>query len=246
MANINFTVQGKGGVGKSVCATLLAQYLQKRSGQLPFCVDLDPVNTSFKSFKALNVQDFNILDENKQNIEPKAFDKVVETLLEQATTGNDSIIDVGTMTFLPLSGYLKENDTFTLFASETDEGYSLNNILLHVPIVAGQMFNDTKQGLQTILEFPGRFQVIIWCNPMNGKLDDYLKDDVFKNEKIEAYIVLPVLTEATFGRDFKDLLESKRTFDEALSDEKLSIVVRHRIKQIQKRVYDTIARIPFL
>ena len=107
MSTINFILQGKGGVGKSVCAILLAQYLQNRSGQLPFCVDLDPVNTSFKSFKALNVQDFNILDENKRNIEERHFDKIVENILNQAIAGNNSIIDVGAMTFLPLSGYLK-------------------------------------------------------------------------------------------------------------------------------------------
>ncbi|MBQ5469631.1 MAG: hypothetical protein IIT54_03365, partial [Acetobacter sp.] len=81
------------------------------------------------------------------------------------------------MTFTPLCGYLKSNDTFSLLAGGDGKDNIDNEIYVHVPIVAGQMFNDTKQGLQTILEFPGRFQVIIWCNPMNGKLDDYLKDD---------------------------------------------------------------------
>ena len=246
MSTINFILQGKGGVGKSVCAILLAQYLQNRSGQLPFCVDLDPVNTSFKSFKALNVQDFNILDENKRNIEERHFDKITEDILNQAIAGNDSIVDVGAMTFLPLSGYLKDSDTFTLLISETNEGTPLNNIIVHVPLVAGQMYNDTIQGLQTILELPGQFQVVVWCNPMNGSLNDCFEDDVFKDEKIEGFIMLPTLHEATFGRDFKTMLENKQTFAEALADEKTSIIIRHRIKQIQKRSYDAIARIPFL
>lgn len=44
----------------------------------------------------------------------------------------------------------------------------------------------------------------------------------------------------TFGRDFKALLESKRTFEEALNDEEISIIIRHRLKRIQKMTFDAI------
>ncbi|MBQ5546530.1 MAG: hypothetical protein H7707_03475 [Acetobacter sp.] len=157
MAQINFILQGKGGVGKSVCSALLAQYKKSKSGEFPLCIDLDPINTSFKNFKAFKVEAPHILDEEKQNISQVAFDDVISKLLE----AEESIVDVGTMTFTPLCGYLKSNDTFSLLAGGDGKDNIDNEIYVHVPIVAGEMFNDTIQGLQTILELPGPFQIIV-------------------------------------------------------------------------------------
>ena len=43
MAKIHFVLQGKGGVGKSMIAAVLAQYLTEHDRQ-PMCIDTDPVN----------------------------------------------------------------------------------------------------------------------------------------------------------------------------------------------------------
>ena len=243
MSQINFILQGKGGVGKSVCSALLAQYKKSKSGEFPLCIDLDPINTSFKNFKAFKVEAPHILDEEKQNISQVAFDDVISKLLE----AEESIVDAGTMTFTPLCGYLKSNDTFSLLAGGDGKDNIDNEIYVHVPIVAGEMFNDTIQGLQTILELPGPFQIIVWLNPMNGKVEEsFNKTEVSQHEKITGNVTLPVLMSDTFGRDFKALLESKRTFEEALDDEKLSIIIRHRLKRIQKMTFDAIGMLPFI
>ena len=241
MAQINFILQGKGGVGKSVCAVLLAQYKKSKStdGKQPVCIDLDPVNTSFKSFKAFNVQHFNILD-SEENIKRRSFDSMIEEIFQKAEEGQDSIIDVGAMTFLPLSSYIKNTDVFTSIAGEDENGNPLHEIYVHVPVVAGQMFNDTIQGLQTVLDLPGPFQVIVWLNPMNGAVEEKFTQAKIEHKKLGAIVTLPVLTEDTFGHDFRELLESKHTFEEALKDEKLFIVVRSRLKRIQKLVYEAI------
>ncbi|MFA7431894.1 MAG: hypothetical protein WCZ23_17190 [Rhodospirillaceae bacterium] len=55
MALINLTLQGKGGVGKSFVASLLAQYYQSRGGDLA-CYDTDPVNQSFGGYTAFGVE----------------------------------------------------------------------------------------------------------------------------------------------------------------------------------------------
>ena len=232
MAQINFILQGKGGVGKSVCSALLAQYKKSKSNEFPLCIDLDPINTSFKNFKAFKVEAPNILDEEKQNISQVTFDDVISKLLE----AEESIVDVGAMTFTPLCGYLKSNDTFSLLSNE-----GANDIYVHVPVVAGEMFNDTIQGLQTVLDLPGEFGVIVWLNPMNGKVEEnFNKTEISQHDKVTANVTLPVLMSDTFGRDFKALLESKRTFEEALNDEEISIIIRHRLKRIQKMTFDAI------
>ena len=51
MSQINFILQGKGGVGKSVCSALLAQYKKSKSGEFPLCIDLDPINRPLRTLK---------------------------------------------------------------------------------------------------------------------------------------------------------------------------------------------------
>lgn len=54
MKAVHFILQGKGGVGKSFIATLLAQYLSQHNEIVGF--DTDPVNASFEQYKSLSVQ----------------------------------------------------------------------------------------------------------------------------------------------------------------------------------------------
>ena len=47
---IHLTLQGKGGVGKSLVATVLAQYLREK-GKDVRCIDTDPVNRTFAQYR---------------------------------------------------------------------------------------------------------------------------------------------------------------------------------------------------
>ena len=49
---VHFTLQGKGGFGKSMIAGFIAQYYIDK-GQPPLGIDTDPVNATLKSMKAL-------------------------------------------------------------------------------------------------------------------------------------------------------------------------------------------------
>jgi CO dehydrogenase nickel-insertion accessory protein CooC1 len=52
MSTVHLILQGKGGVGKSFIAALLAQYHQEKSVAVR-CFDADPVNSTLASFPAL-------------------------------------------------------------------------------------------------------------------------------------------------------------------------------------------------
>ena len=52
--SVHFSLQGKGGVGKSLVASILAQYLSHKHFDLK-CYDTDPVNQTFHSYIGLNV-----------------------------------------------------------------------------------------------------------------------------------------------------------------------------------------------
>ena len=53
--SIHLSLQGKGGVGKSFAASVLAQYFQARDKPLR-CIDTDPVNKTLTQFEALHVE----------------------------------------------------------------------------------------------------------------------------------------------------------------------------------------------
>ncbi len=59
---VNLLLQGKGGVGKSLIASLLAQFYKDR-GVHAICVDTDPVCRTFSQYNALGAQPFQVTDE---------------------------------------------------------------------------------------------------------------------------------------------------------------------------------------
>ena len=61
MANVHMILQGKGGVGKSFIAAVLAQYMNAMDKK-PLCIDTDPVNATFHGYKALNVHKLEIME----------------------------------------------------------------------------------------------------------------------------------------------------------------------------------------
>ena len=73
---IHLILQGKGGVGKSVVASWLAEFLIGR-GQPVRCIDGDPVNRSLTQIKALNVEKLDLL--NQEGIVVRArYDQLVD------------------------------------------------------------------------------------------------------------------------------------------------------------------------
>ena len=55
MRQIHLILQGKGGVGKSLSASILCQYLLAQGKEL-LAIDTDPVNQTLTGYKALPVQ----------------------------------------------------------------------------------------------------------------------------------------------------------------------------------------------
>ena len=66
MKEVHFIAQGKGGVGKSFIASILAQYLKERvKDEHIHCYDTDPVNPTFSRYSALSAQVVPILNSKK-------------------------------------------------------------------------------------------------------------------------------------------------------------------------------------
>ena len=71
---VHLIMQGKGGVGKTLASTLLAQYFLAHEKKIA-CFDTDPVNTSFAGYRSLNVKVLELMQDDE--IKPRNFDKSV-------------------------------------------------------------------------------------------------------------------------------------------------------------------------
>lgn len=232
MAKIHVILQGKGGVGKSVIAAVIAQHKTSK-GKRPLCIDTDPVNATFAGYKALNVRRINILDGDEINT--RNFDALVELI---ASAEDDVIIDNGASSFVPLSHYFISNEVPTLLHEMGHE------LVVHTVITGGQALLDTVSGFaQLAQQYPAEVLFVVWLNPYwgpiehEGKTFEQMKAYTQNKERVSAIIQIPALKEETYGRDFSDMLQSRLTFDDALKMESLTIMTRQRLKIVQAKLF---------
>ncbi len=235
MATINLVLQGKGGVGKSFIASLLAQYFLSR-GYPICCFDTDPVNATFSGYKALQVNTVDIMDGD--NINTSRFDQLIEALVS-LPEGTEAIVDNGSSTFLPLGSYMKENRVAEMLQ---DNGHTIRT---HTIITGGQGGGDTCQGLFSLLE--NKFKSItIWENPFFGKTD-FLNEPFYLENKgkmgaVEAIISLPDRKRETFGADIAKMLSMKLTFDEVLKRTDFTLMQRQRIVITKRELFELLEK----
>lgn len=226
MATINMILQGKGGVGKSFIASLIAQSLLDK-GIEPICVDTDPVNTTFAGYRAFDVDVLDIMDGDI--VDPTRFDSLIEQILELPPNAQ-MVVDNGAATFLPLTSYLFENAVIPLLK---ENGH---HVRLHSVVTGGQAKRDTLSGLTTLLKnFPG-LPLVVWLNPFFGPIvrtkgknfEDYpIYQENIQN--FEAVIRLPDKSKAMSGKDLEKLLTLRMTFAEANESDEFGLMQRQRL-----------------
>lgn len=227
MATIHFIMQGKGGVGKSLIASLLAQYLSI-TGELPACYDTDPVNNTFAGYRAFDARIIEIMEGD--SIDPRGFDALLESLYKLGD-GTHAVIDNGAASFVPLGSYLAENDALALLL---DAGHS---VYLHTVITGGQALPDTIDGLTALASAFDGIPIVVWLNEYFGQItfsdgrtfEDFAQSSIFQ-DRLYAQIQIPNRNPATFGKDLSELFAQRRTFVEAISDSSLPLMQRQRYR----------------
>ncbi|MBF0250843.1 MAG: conjugal transfer protein TraL [Alphaproteobacteria bacterium] len=227
MKHLHMILQGKGGVGKSFVASLLAQHFQAK-GSKPICIDTDPVNKTFAGYKAFDAARIELM--NGDDLDPRAFDELIETVMAAEDCAT-FVVDNGASSFVPLCSWLIENEVIGFLK---DAGV---NLVVHSVITGGQAYADTMAGLGNLLK---HFDVplVVWLNEFYGKTEHngtpFEKTALFKGntDRIHAVIRLPQRRKETFGHDLDLILRDKKTFAEARLDPGLSIMTRQRLVMI--------------
>jgi CobQ/CobB/MinD/ParA nucleotide binding domain len=240
MSKIHIILQGKGGVGKSFVASVLAQYYLEKQKKAPLCIDTDPVNSTLHGFKKLNVTRLVIMEDDEIN--PRLFDNLVE-LVSNAKT--DSIIDNGASSFVPLSHYLISNHVPELLIEMGHE------MIVHTVITGSQALPDTLNGFDMLVsQFPEQAKIVVWLNPYfgqiesNGKTFEQFKSYLNHKDRITAIINMPAWKKETFGHDVSAMLQERLTFDQAIESEARTIMTKQRLKIAKTQIFEQLAVTP--
>ena len=226
---VHMTLQGKGGVGKSLVASLLHQYLVD-SGEQVAGMDTDPVNATYSSIKDLNVGHMELLQDGKL-IEGK-FDELVEWILtEDGTT--QKIIDTGASAFIAFASYLVENEVFE-FLIERDVA-----VAVHVVIAGGQSYLDTLNGLDSLAgQLLPEAKIYVWINGGMAPVDDVESTQVYKRheDRISGIVTLPHRSEL-WTTDMRNLLTNRGTFNAVQAAKEVPVMARRRLEIMQKEIW---------
>src|SRR5580693_9616577 len=141
MSTVHRILQGKGGVGKSFAAFLLAQYLPDKS-VLVRCFDADPINNTLASFPALNAVKVDLIENSDKGrrIDPRRFDDLVEQITGQPADAH-VIVDTRSSAFVPLLHYVLSNEVQAILSQG---GHQL---VVHTIVTEGQALLDTLHEL---------------------------------------------------------------------------------------------------
>jgi len=233
MKQVHFTLQGKGGVGKSFVSALITQYLRAQ-GQPVTAIDTDPVNATLAGYKAFDTQRLELMEGG--SLVERNFDQLIERVVAEDT---NFVIDNGAASFIPLSYYIAENDAINLI------GVNGKQVVIHTVITGGQAIRDTLAGFASLVEqMPGNAQIIVWLNEFFGDIEaegkTFEEMKVYQNNKdrVKGVVRIARQTGSTFGKDIQLMLDSKLTFDEVAQSPDFGLMSQSRLAQVRKGIFE--------
>lgn len=238
MAAIHMILQGKGGVGKSLIAAIVAQKLIANGSDVR-CFDTDPVNDTFSRYEAFTTSQVNILSADNV-IDSRTFDELIEDLLNHE---GDAVVDNGASTFIPLSAYLAENDSITMLEEAGKTVY------IHTVLTGGQAMDDTLIGLNALATAHSA-PIVVWENEFFGEVakdgrrfTDSRSFAELQN-RIKGVVTIHRRTADTFGKDMELMVKNKMTFDEAMKSPIFRTAAeRNRLNTVRKSLFTQLAEI---
>ena len=235
---VHLILQGKGGVGKSFVAAILAQYFREKQKPV-HCFDTDPVNATLAQYGELSAEHLNVL--RRGAINEKEFDSLVEKICR---TDGCFVVDTGATTFVPLWNYILENEILRFLDEHGRQVY------VHSVVTGGQAMTDTLNGFSEVAKTTGQKNIIVWLNEYfgevagnDGKPFEDLKVAQQHAEKLVGSVTMRERNSNTFGDDVKQMLERRLTFDAAIKSEEFSLVSKQRLAIVRRDLFEQLDRL---
>lgn len=232
---VHLVTQSKGGVGKSLVAKFIAEYIAK-DGRTPVCFDADPANQTFSRVSALSVKHVDLLVDG--DIDRRRFDALVNKI---ATTEGPFVVDTGSSSFYAVWDYIVQNDTFGLF-----EEYG-RKVIIHTPIAPPPDLDDTLTGFSDICALAPGKSVMVWLNertePIRINGDPFEKSTIAQENigKLVAAVLIRYRHSCYHAPDLREMLKAGKTFEEMIFER--DVAAKRRFRMIWSEIEDQLARI---
>jgi len=236
---VHFILQGKGGIGKTLVSTILAQWMAGQDARPLRCFDTDQENPTFSRYKAMNVRHVPVMTDTR-TIDPKRFDALMIDLLEDE--GN-CVVDNGANTFSPLMAYLLENDCFAMLKEAGRKVY------IHVIVGGGDTLHDTATGFTTTAKATD-VPLVLWENQHFGLLQSASGKQFTESQTYAEYaarvagrVVLSARNADTFGADIKKMNIARLTLEEVRASDKFNVMEKQRIKVVFRDLFEQLDKV---
>jgi hypothetical protein len=229
--SVHFVLQGKGGIGKTLVSSWLAQYIEERFPDTLEAYDTDQENTTFANYKALNVKLVDVMNPDR-TINRKMFDSM---LLEVFASKKNIVIDNGANTFSPLMSYLMENDFIDLMME------SGKRVYIHTIIGGGDNLRDTTAGFVSLAK-QTHCPMIIWLNENAswGTTENFIESKTFSENSanVRGVVLLQGRNSDTFGDDIRRMNKARLTLKEVnASESEFNILEKSRLGTVVRDVF---------
>lgn len=231
MKKVHLTLQGKGGIGKSFVASLIAQYLRSRHDPI-VVIDADPVAQTLASYQSLAAERLKLMDGCDINV--RNYDPLFVRLIEDDT---NFVIDNGPSSFFPLCNYIKESGAFGMIAN------SGKQVVIHIVITGGQSLYVTLSDFHKLTKiFPDHICFVIWLNPYWGPIEvdgkTFTEFKVFRTNKDRVSGIMELPSSQTFDSDLSDMLISSLMFDEVAESTAFDLFAKGRLLKMKHAIYN--------
>ena len=221
-------MQSKGGVGKSIFSSILAQYLYEKNKSLRV-ISTGPVHHTLEKYKRLNVKRIETLNED-QRIDQSNFDCIFEDFIKDSFS---MIVDTSSNDFLSFNHYMI-NDVVSSLISEFNKQY-----IIHCPIAYGQNMDETISCLLRIIEDYPDVPIIIWENEFFGKnQNSFIDASIFNNPNhIIGAVKLEYLYDDIEKEAFSKMLNKYMTFEEIHEHNDFNSVEKEILERIKRNIW---------
>lgn len=238
MTQVHIVLQPKGGVGKSVVASMISQYL-KNQGSPFVAIDTDPNNATLSGYKALNVQRLEVM-KNGSIIE-RSFDTLMDQILSEKD--NSFVIDNGSSNFSPFLSYMRKNKVVDVINSKGKQVY------IHTVVKGGQEVKITLAGFDVLAEYiPPQAKLIVWLNEFisevkgDGKRFHEMKVYKKNKDRVSGIVRLQNYGSELEGQDMRQMLDLSFIFDEVQESADFTQMSKNRLSDIKTDIFSQLEK----
>lgn len=234
---VHVTLQNKGGVGKTLVASNIAQYLIEKNRPV-VAFDVDPGNHSLADIKLLRANIIDPFNSETGEVNISALDELMEAALTEPA---DVVIDGGAASFQPLADYLIRMDAAAVLAERG------RDLLVHSVIAGGASFEHTLTGVEELLtQIPAPARFVIWLNeyfgPIGAAGENFEETTIYKTHRERIAGIVRISRRGRyFSDDIARMLAANLTYDEAIGS--AMVMPAQRLIQVRRGLWDQMSHV---